>query len=773
MKKLNFQIEVSRVLEILSNDIYDSPYALLRENIQNAYDAILMRIADDGNSDFDPKIVITIQDKVVSISDNGIGMTEEILENNFWKAGSSGKNNEIAKKAGVVGTFGIGAMANFGVAKKLSVISRKSGTEITLETFAEREKLSVTEKCVSLNVCSDLRSEPGTTVEAVIDDVVDVNEAGAIQYLLPYVQHVQVPIILNDKNISQKNYQSLFDVPPTSLEESGELIVNASNTSFSLRYKFTKSGEIKLAVTDIQYNQTKLVGDIVLVQGAGSIYGLRNYFGLAPMPVPNNFNLGGIVNLNNLHPTAGREALSRESIDVVTHIINVVEEQICVEISKFDAVDNNTQFQNYIVNRAKYDLAGKIKIEIKPDLSSIALGTVGAEHEGKKVYYYGGRDQATILAFGNENSYLLHLSQNNPRRRIQTHVLKQKGIEEVPDHPRLDKLIDRKDLSLAEAAIIIRISSILSDDYLLAESQIQFAEISHQVPSIVEKDGDILKVFLSRNSSAIQQVINAYDTAYEVFGGFVKDFIRSYLYQKISDHIPSSTRQGAEALHKILQKNRELFKYESTDLGELDSLLSDYVSGELELSEVIKKSTTIQRTHTQYVGNVHVGQAEEEIPSLITESNEQQEVNTNTLAAFPPIDRSDTKTSMKVLKTSEKHPQLNNFSLFLSLSERVYRRQIDFFFEPHTTKIMWGMHRIVYIFTHASSNISLYYDIELKERFINDSTGGLSIPSTTILTQDKIFIPVIDELVEYFDIKEGHKEFYVRHDIITDFNKTS
>ena len=49
MGRLNFQIEIKSVLEILSNDIYDSPYALLRENIQNGYDAILMRIAENGS----------------------------------------------------------------------------------------------------------------------------------------------------------------------------------------------------------------------------------------------------------------------------------------------------------------------------------------------------------------------------------------------------------------------------------------------------------------------------------------------------------------------------------------------------------------------------------------------------------------------------------------------------------------------------------------------------------------------------------------------------
>jgi len=400
----------------------------------------------------------------------------------------------------------------------------------------------------------------------------------------------------------------------------------------------------------------------------------------------------------------------------------------------------------------------------------ISLENVDKEIDGRKVYFYGGRDQTTIMSFGNENSYLLHLSQNNPRRQIQTYILKQKGIEEVPDHPKIIKLIDRKDLSLGEVSVMLRISTILSEDYLLADNQIQFAEISHQVPSLVEKGQDTIMVFLSRESSAIQQVITAYSTAYEVFGGFVKDFIRNCLYQKFANYIPSSTRHGAEALHKLLLKNRELFKYESTDLGDLDSLLNDYVSGEIEFPEVLKRSVTVKKTHTQYVGQAQVGNAEEEIPSL-TDNVEQDEISTNTLLPLPPIDRTDSKTSKKILKTSKKYPHLNNYSLFLSLSDRVYRRQVDFFFEPHTTKVIWGMHRIVYIFTHASRNLSLYYDIELKERLMNEATGGTAIPTTTILTENRIFIPIIDELVEYFDIKEGRKEFYVRHDIITDFSE--
>ncbi|MCF6217060.1 MAG: ATP-binding protein [Emcibacter sp.] len=769
MKKMNFQIEVSRVLEILSNDIYDSPYALLRENIQNGYDAVLMRIAEEGKDSFDPKIEVVIAQNKITISDNGIGMTEEVLENNFWKAGSSGKNNEIAKKAGVVGTFGIGAMANFGVANIIKVTTRRAGTNLAIETIAEREKLSVTEECILYNDENITREEPGTTVEATIDDNTALNEPSAIQYLAPYVQYIKIPIFINGNIVSQKNYYSLFDVPTESLEASDKLKISTGNISCVLQYNLSKNGVVKIKVTNISYNNSKLIGDIILAQGSGNIYGLRNYFGLAQLPIPNNFNFGGIVNLNNLHPTAGREALSRESINIVTHIINVIEEHLCKNINNFDVIDNNPLFLNYIVSHSKYNLANKIKVEIKPNHEPIKLEDVSKELDGKKVYYYGGRDQSTITLFGNENSYLIHLSQSNPRRIIQTHILRQKGVEEVPDHPRIDNVIDRSDLSLSEAAVIVRISNILSEDYLLADNQVHFAEISHQVPSMIKMENGTIKIYLSRNSSATQQVIKTYNTAYEVFGGFVKDFIRNYLYQKFSDYIPSSTKQGAEALHKLLLKNRELFKYESSDLGELDSLLSDYVSGELNLSEVIKKSTTVQRTHTQTVVQTQVGNAEEEIPSL-TENVANQEIHADILLPLPPIDRRETKTNKKILKTSQKYPHLNNFSLFLSLSDRVYRRQIDFFFEPHTTKVIWGMHRIVYIFTHSSNNLSLYYDIELKEKLRNDTTGGIAIPTTTILTDGKIFIPVIDELIEYFDIKEGKKEFFVRHDIITDFS---
>lgn len=769
--KISFQIEVRRVLEILSNDIYDSPYALLRENIQNGYDAILMRIQLDGKHSFKPKINVNINSKYISIEDNGIGMNKDVVSNNFWKAGSSGKNNEIAQKAGVVGTFGIGAMANFGVCKSIKVITHYAQGNQTIETFANRDSLSLTEECIELKTYEEER-EAGTQVIAELDDSLSLTVQDAKSYLNPYIKHLNVPVYINGSLVSQNNYADIFEVKTENLYKAEIYkIVTSNDSSFTLQLNYTKQNIVKVYCSDIVKNSEPIIGDIALSQGIGSIYGLRNYFGLAPIPVSGFFNLGGVVNLSILHPTAGREALSRQSIELVSQIINVIETKIAESFSDLDISDLNTGFLNYVSSKNKFELAKNIRIVVQPNDERWSLNKIAPTVDGKKVYFYSGRDTSTIIQFGNENSYLMVLSQENPRRRIQLEYIKRLGIEEVPDRARILNIFDTKDLSFSEVTLILRITNILNEDYLIADSKVYIANISHQVPSVVEYIDNVVIVYLARQTSAVQQVLQIYSTDWSLFVSFVKDFVRNHLYQKISAYVPSSTKQGADALHKILMRNRELYKYEYSDLGALESLLSEYVSGDIDFPEVLKKSTTIIRTHSQFVRQSQVGTVEQEIPSII-ENIAPDTATFDEYAAVPPIIRRETKTEKKILKTDKPYQNLNNFSLFLSLSDKIFKSQLEFFLEPHTTKVIWSMHKVVYIFTHASNNLSLYYDIELKEKLSEESTGGKAIPTTTIITENRIFIPITEELSKYFDINVGTKEFYVRYDIITDFSNS-
>ena len=120
---------------------------------------------------------------------------------------------------------------------------------------------------------------------------------------------------------------------------------------------------------------------------------------------------------------------------------------------------------------------------------------------------------------------------------------------------------------------------------------------------------------------------------------------------------------------------------------------------------------------------------------------------------------------MKILTVASKYSQLNNFQTFLGLSDRFFRLESDFLRWPHTTKIMWAVHRVIYVFTDATGQLSLYYDIELREP-IEAVTSGSMLPTTTIFTENRIYVPVPSELESAFRIEEGTKKFFVRFDTI-------
>jgi len=62
----------------------------------------------------------------------------------------------------------------------------------------------------------------------------------------------------------------------------------------------------------------------------------------------------------------------------------------------------------------------------------------------------------------------------------------------------------------------------------------------------------------------------------------------------------------------------------------------------------------------------------------------------------------------------------------------------------------------------------MYYDIDLKAPLPNNMTGGHAIKSTTIITKNKIFVPIVKEMYDYFNLQnhQGRLEFYVRFDTL-------
>lgn len=764
--KIAFEVETARVLEILSKEIYDSPLALLRENVQNAYDATLMRCTHDGTPLDEATIDLRVEALTLTISDNGIGMTEEVLRNNFWKAGSSGKKTELARRSGVIGTFGIGAMANFGVCTRLRVETRAVGSDLTLVSTAERAKLSFARKCIDLERLHDQRS-PGTTLTAELDSSCPLSEAAARSYLQPYVAYLPVKLFLNGQLISRQSYADV--ITARGFKHCGRKIVSSGAYQAAVDVYLDTGGQALARVTGVKLQGVEVTGDMLLVQAGGQLLGLRNSFGLAPVPVSGHYQLGGFANLSVLQPTAGREALSRESIAHVNGLVAVSEQAITEVIASTDAADRNGSFQQYLVAHNRMELAGRVTITALPEEKNVPLADVTAHCAGRNVYYYGGHDQAILQTFASPQSCLLHLSPGNPRRQLQHRYLTQTlRLKEVPDNATVIKEYRPTELTIEEASLLARVTATLSEDYLLSDVTIQFADISHGVQVLVSKEGDPpLRLWLARGGTVIQPVLRTYRDAYSVFGGFVKDFVRNHLYQRLANFIPSSTREGADALARLLQRNRELYRYEESELGDLESLLGDFLAEEKSLAEVLTAARAAARPQTQTVLRDQVGSLEQALPGVVEspagvggQSPDQE------FGASPPILREDIPCDLKILLTSAKHPHLNNFEMFLGLSDRLMKREGEFFRYPHTTKIIWAGHRVIYIFTEASGEITLYYDIELREQLDLQAASGGMFPTTTIVTKNRIYVPVPASLDAAFRIVDGAKEFFVRFDTI-------
>ena len=763
-ERIPFDVETSRILQILSSEIYDSPKAFLRENVQNAYDAILMRCTAQGLSIAASTIKITVEPNRLVVQDDGIGMTEEVLRSNFWKAGSSGKKSELAQRSGVIGTFGIGAMANFGVCTSLRVETRHVDSDVSLISSARREDLRIAQDCIDLERVSDSRG-PGTIITADLDSSFPLDEPSVCEYLRQYVRFLPVPVLVNGTLISREAFENALTEKTSGFAPCPSRAVSHGDFTGTLQTFINSQGRVLAYLTNISLNGNQLAGQVFFIQEGGQTLGFRNFFGLAPIPVSSVYNFGGFVNLDILHPTAGREALTRESIQHVANIVAQIEAEVSKDLAETPVADQNQLFQQYILSHGPIELAKNVKVAVLPKREDMPLGKLPEYEPSKAKHFYSGKDQTILQRFASEQANLLHVSQVNPRRKLQLQFLQQiLRISEVPEKTIVDR-IPGTQLSLEEAIFLVRLRGILLDDYLMPNVDAAFAKISHGVAFHVETIGNALKISIARDTPAVLLVVECYKTARDVFDGFVKDFVREHLYPHIRDQVPSSTRQGRDALYRRLKENKELFRYEESDFGQVESLLADYLSGKADLTQILVSSGSRISGQSQQVSREQVGSIEQEMPDIIESVGEPP--SRSELEPAPPILRPELTSEMKVLTVSKEHPKLNRFQMFLALSDRLMRTEGEFLRWPHTTKLIWGMHRVIYIFTDATGTLSLYYDIELKEPLSTEMMGGAMISTTTIMTKDRVYVPIPKLLEPAFQITGGAKEFYVRFDTIS------
>ena len=143
MAKKQFKAESKRLLDLMINSIYTHKEIFLREIISNASDACdklcYQALTDESvgmnRKDFKIELKVDKENRLITVSDNGIGMDKDDLENNLGVIASSGSykfKQEVgddAKDTDVIGQFGVGFYSAFMVADHITVVTKKYGSD--------------------------------------------------------------------------------------------------------------------------------------------------------------------------------------------------------------------------------------------------------------------------------------------------------------------------------------------------------------------------------------------------------------------------------------------------------------------------------------------------------------------------------------------------------------------------------------------------------------------------------------------------------------------
>ena len=180
MAKKQFKAESKRLLDLMINSIYTHKEIFLRELISNASDAIdklcYLSLTDDkvglDRGDFAITLTVDRDARTLTVSDNGIGMDKDELENNLGVIASSGsykfrQEAEQKEDIDIIGQFGVGFYSAFMVADRVTVVTKKYGAETAYQwqssgadgyTVSECEKASVGTEVI-LHLKSDTDEE--------------------------------------------------------------------------------------------------------------------------------------------------------------------------------------------------------------------------------------------------------------------------------------------------------------------------------------------------------------------------------------------------------------------------------------------------------------------------------------------------------------------------------------------------------------------------------------------------------------------------------------
>ncbi len=748
-------VDLERILPILAREIYTTPFAFLRENVQNAFDAIRIQRFRDAAAGItrDHRISVELRGDVVSISDTGIGMSRNDLQSLFWSIGKSGKHTREAQSAGVVGTFGIGGMANFGACSRLEVTTRTHASDRAIKCWADRDKLSAKEECVFYED-GPREMPPGTIVSGTLLQTITADAIA--QYLKPIVQYLDVPVYVKETQISGFAFPLLAGDDALAIEQAH------GSAKTRLKVRALKNGQAQIDVEALTWNDTKVDIRGSFSTAGGVIAAYHHGFMLANVPLSTTFGLGGSLDCVLLRPTAGREAVTDDSRNIVQQILAMAEKALAEHIAKMPELPEFfSAFYRYVNQHGRWDLMGAASIRLYGAPHRVPLAQFRDSKAGHVYFAKDGHDQSIMQAYREQGKAVVILSTDAQRQKGERQFLTS-FCSAAPLDDQVTCLRTVNDLPFADLTVKFRLHDKLRKQFLIEDLSLQAGELSHKAMLWVppKRTTGRMIVFIDFRHTHIKRLISLRDTL--SFDAVCDIFIRDYVLPHLESAFPELRQRDFDALLRKLQSSVEFFEIDPNDVRRLQQLAA--------ITNMSPETVAAVLGARRSGGRVATAVRPSDVTKVTDVVQQPSGRSVDEMREEFYVKLLDVETDAKILDATDAAPELGLCRYYLALtsdSHVLYRRV--FVERNPSTDFSWGGHRAGYLFYSEGTSV-VYYDLQFSELVDSNEgesrSGSLGIDQRPLVVKNMVFLPVPQRFEGFIVPSSNVVRFTVQHQIM-------
>lgn len=706
-------IDFESVLRAISKQIYETPLAFVRENVQNAVDAVRIQALRQDTDPADERfgIEVTVAANRILVQDNATGMSASDLQNYFWTIGASGKRTEEAVAAGCVGMFGIGGFANFGVCDELQVISQTVGAAHgTLTRLGEIEIKAAGTAIPTVHAeNSDAAAPHGTRVVGRLRQPANANELR--RYLQDFVRFVPTTILFNGQKISGAVFSSIEDrenlTPVTAdaqewrqgnLVVTGRLYEDVGHSLVAAIHGLTVAGET-----------VNLAGHIRFETGVIDVF--KRGFKLCATTVGTIIGVSGRLDCDRFIPTAGRDSLDGPTSSLLGQIAMLLE-GIAVDavLERQERIAQHTRIFRYVTQRGLINKLDLVKVRLADGSESLLVDIKRrAEQGGVGVFFGVAQKQALNQTMQARGHIVVLLSHDRHRQRAERAYL-EKYCKAKPFDGIVDCAERYTDLSRFEHIFLSELELDISKLFEVNNFRLIAGKLTEDIPVFVKegRGSQPLHIFIDVRHQEVAKLQELGFT--QIFYSLVATFCREYLGPSLKKWSPRFFGDGALNLDLLAKRRSELWVLLKDDIGFVRK-------GERQV---------VTRADVQVV-TVRGGEDQTE---------------------------PETETALPRLLYIEDHTDTGLGGFYIRMPDTAFAAYGDLLPECDSRGVVWAGNRILYVVSDTVS-AAFQYEIRLDEVVAVEVNGGIRSDGALALNRplqqlfDGSYFPIPTPLERY------------------------